>query len=181
MLHTLIHDQVFIQLIGFIALGISVIAYQIDKRITILRLQTVASLLWGVHFFLLGAWTGSILNVTGAIQNYIFSSIPNRKRTWLLPIVFILIFIIADALTWQGLLSLLPLGGTISGTISYWQKRTRLLRILALISPPLWFTYNFISHSYPGMLTEVFLISSTLIGIYRFDIRKIYHQKAVSH
>jgi len=95
-----------------------------------------------------------------------------------LPIAFIIIFIIADALTWQGLLSLLPLGGTISGTISYWQKRTKWLRLLALISPPLWFTYNFISHSYPGMLTEIFLISSTLIAIYRFDIRKTSSKKA---
>jgi hypothetical protein len=172
MLHHLLHNQITIQVIGFVALGIAVSQYQVNKRKTILKLSVLSSLLWSLHFFLLGAITGSAMNISGAAQNCAFISIPERKRTWLFPTFFIIVFVIADILTWQGLISLLPLGGTVSGTFSFWQRNTKLLRFIALISPPLWFIYNFISHSYAGMFTEVGLLISTLIGIYRFDIKK---------
>ncbi|MEK7070605.1 MAG: YgjV family protein, partial [Patescibacteria group bacterium] len=57
------------------------------------------------------------------------------------------------------------------GTIAFWQSNPRYIRLIGLISPPLWFTYNYISGSYAGMFAEIILLSSNLIGIYRFDIK----------
>ncbi|MEK9195850.1 MAG: YgjV family protein, partial [Patescibacteria group bacterium] len=74
-------------------------------------------------------------------------------------------------LTWHGLISLLPMIGMITGTIAFWQSNPRYIRLIGLISPPLWFTYNYISGSYAGMFAEIILLSSNLIGIYRFDIK----------
>jgi hypothetical protein len=56
--------------------------------------------------------------------------------------------------------------------LAVWQKNPRMIRLLSLLSPPLWLIYNVLSGSYPGILSEIFLLTSTLIGIYRFDIRK---------
>jgi hypothetical protein len=115
--HTITHNQIFIQLIGFVALGIAFSVYQLNERKGMLRLQMWASLLFSIHFFLLGAYTGSV-----------------------------------------------------SGSLAYWQPVAKSIRLLALISPPAWFTYNFISHSYTGMATEIFLFTSILLGMYRLDV-----------
>lgn len=137
-----------------------------------LTLQLIAALLYAVHFYLLGAITGAALNATGAARNYAFTR-HSDKRSWWLPGAFIAVFCLVTALTWQGPLSLLPLGGMISGTLAFWQRTPNHIRLIALISPPLWFTYNFISGSYPGMLVETIMFGSNLIGIYRFDIRRL--------
>jgi len=47
-----------------------------------------------------------------------------------------------------------------------------MIRRFALISPPLWFMYNVILGSYPGMIAEAVMFVSNMVGIYRFDILK---------
>lgn len=89
-----------------------------------------------------------------------------------MPGFFIAAFLIASILTWQGQISVLPMMGMVSGTIAFWQKEARLVRLIGILSPPLWFTYNIIVGSYPGMITEVIILSSNLIGVYRFDRQK---------
>jgi hypothetical protein len=137
-----------------------------------LMLSVVASLLYTVHFFLLGAITGSAMNFMGAIRSYIYYKVkPSRKNSWIM-FGFLLVIMAATALTWQGTLSLLPMLGTLSGGVAYWQRKPKLIRRLALISSPLWFIYNAISGSYAGMFIEVVNLSSNLVGQYRFDLPK---------
>lgn len=93
-----------------------------------------------------------------------------------MPGSFIIIFSAAGILTWQGPVSLLPVFGMISGTLAFWQQNPKHIRMFALISPPLWFTYNAISDSYPGILTEIVMFSLNVVGIYRFDIHKASQQ-----
>jgi hypothetical protein len=168
--HFIAHNAIIIQLIGFIALGFSLLVFQVNRRSSMLKLQMCAASLYVVHFYLLGAITGSAMNLTGVSRNYAFYKFRDRTHSWLLPGVFIIIFAGVGLATWQGPLSLLPTCGMISGTIAFWQRDTKFIRYIALISPPLWFTYNAISGSYPGMLTEVIMFSSNLVGIYRFDV-----------
>jgi hypothetical protein len=51
------------------------------------------------------------------------------------------------------------------------QLNTKNIRRVALLAPPLWFSYNFLTHSYPGMFIEIFVICSNIIGQYRFDAK----------
>ena len=75
------------------------------------------------------------------------------------------------------MISLLPFIGTASGAIAFWQKKTKYIRRLALVSSPPWFTYNVIVGSYPGMVAEALLMSSNFIGQYRFDFKSALHRK----
>ncbi len=164
------HNAVGIQLIGFAGLAIAVVVFQLNKRQQMLRLNIWANLLFSLHFFLLGAYSGAALNAVGAARNYCF--VKFRYRPWSIWVLwgFIAAFTLATILTWQGPLSILPAIGMISGAFAYWQPTAKSIRLLSLIAPPAWFIYNFFSHSYAGMLIEIFIFCSILIGMYRLDV-----------
>lgn len=164
-------SSIIAQLIGVIAVCFSLAIFQVNKREIMLRIGAVAGLLYAVHFFLIGAPTGAAMNIVGSIRSYIFSIIkPTRKNIWIL-VFFICVSLLGAALTWEGALSLLPMGGIIFGALAFWQSNPTTIRRLALIASPLWFIYNAASGSYPGMFIEIFIMTSNLIGQYRFDFR----------
>ncbi len=161
------------QLLGLIAVVIALGTYQFNNRKTMLRLNMTAALFYAASFFLLGAFTGAAMNALGSIRCFSFSVIkPTRKNVWVL-----LIFVVAAAaltlLSWEGSRSLFAMGGSILGALAFWQKSPRVIRNLAILVPPLWFIYDTLVGSYPGMFIEVFNILSILIGKYRFDYRQI--------
>lgn len=163
------------QFIGFIALGLFILVFQVNKRPAMLKLSMWAAFTYAIHYFLLGAYTGSALSLVTAIRNYAYSKYGTAKYRSLLPVVFTIIFIAVGIVTWQGPLSFLPLCTSVAGAIAYWQS-PRVIRVVELLSTPLLLLYNVASHSYPGILIEILFFASTLIGVYRFDLRQA-HQK----
>lgn len=134
-------------------------------------------LLWAGHFFLLEALTGSAMNLAAAVRFYVYyRTKPTERNRWIMWF-FIGLTVLAIALTWQGWISLLPFIGTASGVIAFWQKKTKYIRRLALISSPPWFIYAAIVGSYPGMVVESLLLISNLTGQYRFDFKRFQYRK----
>lgn len=130
-----------------------------------------ASLLWAAHFFLLGAATGSAMNLLSATRAYTFLRVkPTKRNRWVMW-TFAGLLVLATGLTWQGVLSLLPLTGSLFGVIGDWQRKPKMIRRLNFGSSPPWLVYNVISGSYPGIVVEVLRMTSNLIGQYRFDIK----------
>ena len=84
--------------------------------------------------------------------------------------VFICLFLMAGILSWQNWLSILPIAAMIMETVGLWQKSPRRIRFIVFVPHPVWLIYNFIHGSYPGVLTEIFVITSLVAGIIRFDI-----------
>lgn len=163
------------QIIGVIAIIFSLSIYQVNKRQSMLLLSLVAALLFSLHYWLLGAATGAALNLLAVGRCYVFYKVkPSHSNRWIV-YLFIGLDIFVGALTWQGLISLLPMAGSIGGIISGWQQRPKLIRRYALIPPPLWFVYSMLSGSIPGMFIGVFRFISNLVGQYRFDFRHKAH------
>ena len=102
------------------------------------------------------------MGLIGAIRCYIFAKRGEKvwanHNMWLF--VFICIFWIAGLLTWEAYYSIFPIMGMTAGTVAFWLKDPRQIRIISLIAPPLWFIYSFIVGSYPGMANELFIRSS---------------------
>jgi len=161
-----------IQTIGFVGLLFSIISFQKKDRKGIIFFQILASSAYFLHYFLLGAVTGSLMNLLGAVRNCIFY---NNDKGWANKIFwlyfFIGIYIICALFTWENSYSLLPLIGMIAGTVSFWVKNPKYTRLITLISRPCWFIYNLVSGSIPGTITEAFSIASVIIGIIRLDIQ----------
>lgn len=131
-----------------------------------------ACALWSVHFLLLGAATGAVMNLIGAARAFAFYKVePTKRNRWILW-SFLSLLAIATALTWQGIISLLPFAGSAANVIAYWQKQPKTIRRFALATPPPWFIYNVISGSYPGMIVEVLKMTSNIVGQYRLDFKR---------
>lgn len=164
------------QIVGCLGVLVSLAIFQSSKRKNILKLSLFASLIYTVHYILLGAFTGAAMNFVGATRAYIYFEVkPDRRHIGVL-MAFVGISILATLITWHGLISLLPLLSSISGSIAFWQKKPKNIRRWALIGPPLWFTYNAIVGSYPGMIIDTIMFISNLVGEYRLDF---HHKKQV--
>ena len=141
------------------------------------RISVVASSLYAIQYVLLGAFTGAAMNVIGGARGYAYYRVaPSKKHRWML-LSFMGLAVAGALVTWQGPVSLLALLGSISGTFSIWHKNPTYIRRWALLAPPLWFSYNLISGSYPGMISEVIMLFSNLLGEYRFDFKHPAHAK----
>ena len=164
--------------IGVIALIIAILSFQQNEQKKIVTMQMISSVFFCVHFCMLGATLGGILNGIGIFRAAVFR---NRDKAWASKkiwfFLFCALFIAAGLLSWAGPVSLLPIFAMILTTIAFWIKNPRTVRFVSAPSSPLWFAYNFIYHSYPGMLTELFVFSSILIAIFRFDILPIIKNK----
>lgn len=164
--------QIIAQLIGFVALTLSLMLFQKNNRATMLKLMLIASVLYSVHFFLLGALTGAALNALNAIRSYVYANKNEKKWAshWFWPIIFIFSCVVVCVLTWQGRYSILPALSASLQSVILWSNKTKMIRYLSLTVPPFWLTYNIIVGSIPGIIIEILVFCSVCVAIYRFDI-----------
>jgi len=167
-------NQIIIQGIGYLALLFVLLSFQKSKRVHILLLMLVGLILFVIHYCLLTAWTGALMNVVEA--GVVFVSYKKetqawaKKKVWLY--VFALLYIVAGIITAKSPVDFLPIIAQIFGAIAVWQTNPKTIRFLMLAPRPLWFIYNFTVGSYAGMTGEILILTSVLIGILRFDILK---------
>lgn len=173
-------NQLIIQGVGYVALLFVLLSFQKSKRIHILLLMLVGLILFVIHYSLLHAWTGALMNLVEA--GVVFVSYKKetqawaKKKIWLY--IFILAYIISGAFTTKSFVDFLPVVAQIFGALAVWQTNPRAIRFLMLIPRPLWFTYNFVVGSYAGMTGELLILASVLIGIVRFDILGKFAKRA---
>lgn len=155
------------QVLGAIGVCLILATYQFNNRKTILQIQLLSGVVWTVQYLLLGVLTGAAMNALMAGRNFLF----DKYRTKLLIFWVCMLAILGlGIVTWKNWASLLPILGSAIATIAMWQKSTRRIRYMMLLVPPLWFTYNVIVGSYPGMVGDSVTFISVLVGIYRFDL-----------
>ena len=164
--------------LGVIALIIAILSFQQNSQKRIVTFQMVSSVFFCIHFIMLDALLGGILNGIGIFRAFIFR---NRDKAWasnkLWFFLFCLLFIIAGLFFWEGYISLLPILSMILTTIAFRIKNPRTVRFVSAPASPLWFIYNLAFHSYPGMLTETFVFSSIAVAIFRYDILPLLRKK----
>ena len=163
----------FAQLLGILGFILSIISFQQNTQKKIVLFQFLANVSFCVHFYMIGAYTGSILNGIGIVRSFIYY---HKDKKWAASdwwiVLFSLVFVITGILTWEGILSLLPTTGMILTSISFGIKNPKLVRRVAFPSSPLWLIYNLFKGSYGGVLTECFTMCSIFVAMLRFDRNK---------
>ena len=175
--------EIIAQSFGILAMGIALLSYQQKTQKKIVLFQSVSSFIFGVHFLLLPAITGSLLNFFGCFRAIIYSKRGQKwadHPAWL--VLFILMPFILYAMSFlffgieptigNFLRELLPTLGMVATTISFRMKKAAQVRLFSLISSPLWLVYNCAPFTLGGVLTESFSLLSILIGILRLDLKK---------
>lgn len=167
-------NQVVIQGIGFLALFFYTLSFQHKDRKKLLIWLLIGTVLWTIHYSFLNAWTGALLNAIEGFQALIFYQRDKKKwadsKLWIY--IFIFLFVIGGIVTWTNYYDALPIVAMILGTFALWNKETKLIRFFMLAPRPLYFIYNLVVGSYAGMVTEVLILLSILVGMLRLDIFK---------
>lgn len=161
------------QIIGFVALSMAFLSFQQNTHKGIMGFQTVGSSIFAVHFFMLGAYTGSLLNIASALRDIVFLNKDKkwaRNKIWLWG--FLGLFAAICVFTWEGPVSLLPFIGCAVFTVSFWIDNPKTVRRISWIASPCWMVYNVVNNSWAGVITEIIALSSIFIGMLRFDFKK---------
>ena len=177
------------QIIGIAALTFEVIAYQQRSQHAILLCQFAAATLFTVHFFMIGAYVGGLLNFIAIFRAIVFANCGKKwadSAVWLY--VFIGLFAIAgiatldgdvNILTWNinfrslsTYIGLLPIVAMTLTTIAYRMTNAAKVRLVSLPASPCWFTYNLYNHSWAGVCTELMLSASIITAMIRLDFRR---------
>ncbi len=182
--------EIFVQVLGFVGIGLNIIAVQFNKYGTIIFFKTLGSLLFVIQYFLLGAYTGMVMDLIGSFRNIIFSLNVKNKRSNKIPVViFSCITAIAGILTiaftwdvskirWTNdiqfatvlmvVISILSIIAKLISTIAYSIGDPHKMRLLNLPSSGCWLVYNFVAFTLAGTLNEIMTLSSVLIAEFRF-------------
>lgn len=161
------------QILGLVAFALSVATYQQNTHKRIVLMQLLANVCFTLHFYMIDAYTGALLNAIGIARSAVYICKHQRWAASNLWIVFFsLLCTVACACTWEGYLSLLPACAMILTSIAFGIDNPALTRKFSFPSSPLWLIYNLINQSWGGFLTECFNLISIIVGMLRFDRKK---------
>jgi len=158
------NTYIFAQIFAFAAMVAFTWSQQCKKRRTLLLYIILGNSLNAVHFFLLGAITGTVLAVIGAIRFGV--SIFSTNRIWLL--LFLIINTIAAYLVFEGFL----LSGTsyLAATfiiISSFLKSDHWMRVALIIGSVGWLVYGVLIGSLVAIVSNGIFLVSSIAGWYR--------------
>ena len=180
-------EQVIIQTIGIVAMAFNILSFQCKQQRSIIVMQFFGSLFFCVHFYLLGAMTGALLNAVAIFRALVYS---NKKlfkadhEIWLVLFCQLSMACYAAAFLWlkveptpaRFVLEILPVVGMTLSTFSFRAEGAKGLRLLWFFSSPLWLIYNICSKSGGGTICETFAIISILTAMFRLN-RKVKKQE----
>lgn len=137
------------------------------------------NILYAIQYLLLGAYTGAVISLIGIFRLYLFGK---GKKHFIkfknLPLYLVLfIYLVSGILTFSSIASLLPIFASLLYAVALWNDNPSNIRKGASISLFCWFIYNLLVGAYVGALTEFVLFTSSVLAIYRLDIRKKKEKK----
>ena len=168
---TYVLSQVFI-IINYVLL---MATYQVKSRKAILMFNFGAIIATGLSYVFLSAWSGLAMVIVAVVRNIIFmldekkngkSDKITRKDIIILAVLYA-ISIISAIYTYKGFLSLMSVFATMLYTYSVWQKKTSVYKILGLPVGIIWIIYNIYIVSIFGIILEIVLLISAILGIIR--------------
>lgn len=158
---------IFAQVLGFVLAFVSFFTYIARKRSHILIVKLISDVLNVLQQALLGAITGSVLNIVAVFREIVFYNKGTRKWAsgiwWLF--LFIVLMGISPLLTWTGWVCLLPAVGSILAVIGFYINNTTHTRIIGVFAQTLWLIYSIYTVNYGAILCNSLLIVSAIVGL----------------
>ncbi len=164
----------FVQLIGFVAWLLLAFSYYRKDTNHILVFQIISTILFCVHYLLLGAYSGLLICVYEVIRDYAY------YRTDADNYIFmgsILVYGISAYVTFTTVLDLFPyIASLIDG---FFLTKKRVIVVLgAIVTYTLWLIYDLYAMSYSGAITDgIIIISNLYILIFRKDKYEVITSK----
>lgn len=153
--------------LGYIAIGETLLIYISTKRNKILALKIISDILWMLNHFFCGAITGGVLNGIGIIRGVIFTLKDKYKifHHVLWPVAFVIISFISTFLSWEGMISLLPMIGSIIIIPALYTSNLLITKSGAVIGQSFWLIYDVLHLNTTAIICGIIAIISGIIGL----------------
>lgn len=161
--------------VGVLATATFLLSYQQKKRRNIIIWNTISRCLYVLQYLLLGAYSGAILDVLGAIVSVVAEKKDHpRIAKHIRPIVILcnLAIVVAGLLLCRSPIDLLPIAGVLLHTGAFWLRDERIIRRVSLCGSPFWFVYNLVSRAYGSAVGDLLTMVSILIAMVKYRKKK---------
>lgn len=158
---------------GFLVIISNVMAMQMKNKKQIIFCYILANLFSSINFYLLKSYSGAIICLFAIVQTFINNYFEKMKKDVpkVLITLYIIISIILGAITFNKYIDIMPIVCSILYTIIILQKKETNIRKIALINIIIWVLYDILCKAYALVISDLITTVSTIIGIYRFDIK----------
>lgn len=157
--------DIFVQLIDIFGTILYLLSYQCKKAKNLFTVQLFSYLCYMLHLLLLGAYTGCFSYIVNMLRCLFLAGKWEFVKTKKMCLILCFLQVGIVSLTWNGILSLLPVIANITATIAGYTKNPQKYRLAGiLVNSPLWIIYDFFVGSWAGILdeaiSEVSMVSS---------------------
>ena len=162
------------QIIGFAAVGLYLLSYQLKKRKHIVWATCISNGLYVLQYVLLGAFSGAIMDMLSAVGSFFAGKKHSScfeqytKMIAVINLVVITVAGLAIAIIQRDPIELLPIAGALFQTGGLWCENEQTIRKFGLCSAPFWLIYNFISQAYGAAIGSVLVIVSVVTALIRY-------------
>ena len=157
------------QFFGVVAVILGFVTFQVRTQKKLLFVQILTTLVFVIHYLLIGATSGMALNAVALIRNLVYSRRDLKffsGKFW--PIAFSVIMGIMGLLSWQAWYSIFVVLGLVINSYCMSFQNPQNIRKSILVTSPLVLVYNVFALSVGGMIYESVAVISALLGIIRF-------------
>lgn len=144
------------------------ITYFTKKRSKVLIIFIFYSCLYGLHYLLLGALTGFLMNIVSIIRNVLFylNEQRHKENSVLFLLILYIIILLFTLYSYKDIYGIVSMSASLLSTYSVWQKNLKIYRFIAIIVSILFIIYAIHINSLFALITEVILLFAEIIGIF---------------
>ncbi|PCH99109.1 MAG: hypothetical protein COB76_06405 [Alphaproteobacteria bacterium] len=157
-------------IIGFLACVITLYSFQRKGAREIFFSQIFSTALWAVHFVLLGAFSGAVMNIGNMIKAICLVYL-DEKHVKKFVIAFVLILAgVFFCYIYEKPSDLLPLVSvTLGACLMFVRDNRYIVARISIIDAICWTIYAVIEKSIPGLVTDILIIISITTGMVRHE------------
>ncbi len=160
------------QIIGIIAAGLAMLAAQMKEKKKYLIFYAMSYVFFVINMILLKAYAGALNCAILAILTLISTKFENKKFPILLAVFFGIIILVGNIITYNNIFSFLPAIASYIYLFILLSKNMKIIRKSTVGLRLLWVIYDFVVKAYTTFVLDIISLISSLIAIYRLDIRK---------
>ena len=159
------------QVLGFVGTILSLGVVQLKKIGHILIGELLCNVMIALNYLLLGGYSGAVIcavSIAQILMSYHFAK-KNKPFKWQYACLFIVIYGISTALSYQTAIDILPFAGAAFAVLAIMQKKPAMYRAIMLLNSLVLIPYDFSTKAYTTLLTHGMLLISITIAMIRLD------------
>ena len=159
------------EIIGIVAIIENFFIFLSNRRKNIIFLKGVSDVLWSVNSFMVGAYTGGVLNAIMIFRETVFYNRIDKKwaqhKFW--KYVFILLCFLSPVLEifktgTFNIVPFLPASGSVLAVYGFYNENPKAMRWINFLAGLPWLIYNIFTSNITGTVSGIVGIASVFMG-----------------